>query len=36
MFINFIDPECYCHKSVSPQFIEDALGMMLLQQILEL
>ena len=22
MFINFIDPECYCHKNVSQQFIE--------------
>ena len=26
MFIIFIDPECYCHKNVSPQFIEEALG----------
>ena len=22
---NFIDPKCYCHKNVSPQFIEEAL-----------
>ena len=26
MFIIFIDPECYCHKNVSPQFVEEALG----------
>ena len=26
MLIIFIDPECYCHKNVSPQFIEEALG----------
>ena len=26
MFTIFIDPECYCHKNVSLQFIEEALG----------